>query len=48
MSGLIPNNWWAKLLCLILASAIWYLVRKNAVKTPFPSEWIHRSVAYLP
>ena len=47
MKEFISNNWRAKLLCLVLASAIWYLVRKNIMRAPFfLPEWTHHSAVY--
>ncbi len=37
MQNLLLNNWRAKLVCLILAFAIWYLIRINIGPMPeFP------------
>ena len=38
MKKLILNNWRAKLTSLLLATALWYLIKKNVTTTPSPSE----------
>ena len=38
MKTLILNNWQAKLISLLLATTLWYLIKKNVVTTPLPSE----------
>jgi len=42
MKKLILNNWRAKLTSLLLATALWYLIKKNITTTPSPSENIDR------
>lgn len=38
---ILTNNWGPKLVCLILASALWYLISQNVEeKTPSRSEFI--------
>jgi hypothetical protein len=32
------ENWRAKLMSLLLATMIWYLIKKNVATTPSPSE----------
>ena len=43
MKKLILNNWRAKLTSLLLAIALWYLIKKNVTTTPSPSDWGGRS-----
>ena len=38
MKKLILNNWHAKLISLLLATTLWYLIKKNVATTPSPSE----------
>ena len=38
MKKLILNNWRAKLISLLLATTLWYLIKKNVATTPSPSE----------
>jgi YbbR domain-containing protein len=38
MKRLILKNWRAKLISLLLATTLWYLIKKNVVTTPLPSE----------
>jgi len=38
MKKLLLKNWHAKLISLILATALWYLIKKNVATTPSPSE----------
>ena len=38
MKKMILNNWRAKLISLLLATALWYLIKKNIATTPSPSE----------
>ena len=40
MKKLLLNNWHAKLISLILATTLWYLIKKNVATTPLPSEVI--------
>ena len=45
MKKLILNNWRAKLTSLLLATALWYLIKKNVATTPSPSEFNDRPTA---
>jgi YbbR domain-containing protein len=38
MKRLILRNWHAKLISLLLATMLWYLIKKNVATTPSPSE----------
>src|SRR5947209_19002388 len=38
MKKLILKNWRAKLISLLLATTLWYLIKKNVATTPSPSE----------
>jgi YbbR domain-containing protein len=38
MKRLILKNWRAKLISLLLATTLWYLIKKNVATTPLPSE----------
>ena len=38
MKRLILKNWRAKLISLLLASTLWYLIKKNVATTPSPSD----------
>jgi hypothetical protein len=38
MKKLILNNWRAKLISLLLATTLWYLIKKNVATTPSPSD----------
>jgi YbbR domain-containing protein len=38
MKKLILKNWQAKIISLLLASTLWYLIKKNVATTPSPSE----------
>jgi YbbR domain-containing protein len=38
MKRLILNNWRAKLISLLLATTLWYLIKKNVATTDLPSE----------
>src|SRR4029450_10980618 len=38
MKRLILKNWHAKLISLLLATTLWYLIKKNVATTPSPSE----------
>lgn len=35
---IVINNWGPKLACLILATALWYLINQNAEKNPWRLE----------
>lgn len=37
---ILTNNWGPKLVCLILASALWYLINQNVEKSPSRPERI--------
>src|SRR5438874_10773665 len=38
MKKLILKNWQAKIISLLLAGTLWYLIKKNVATTPSPSE----------
>jgi len=38
MKKLILKNWRAKLISLLLATTLWYLIKKNVATTPWRSE----------
>jgi YbbR domain-containing protein len=38
MKRLILKNWRAKLISLLLATTLWYLIKKNVATTPSRSE----------
>ena len=38
MKKAILNNWRAKLISLLLATTLWYLIKKNVATTPSPSD----------
>ena len=38
MKNLILQNWGAKLISLLLAITLWYLIKKNVATTPSPYE----------
>ncbi len=38
MKRVIPKNWRAKLISVLLATMLWYLIKKNVATTPSPSE----------
>jgi YbbR domain-containing protein len=38
MKKLILKNWRAKLISLLLATTLWYLIKKNVATTPSSSE----------
>jgi YbbR domain-containing protein len=42
MKRLILTNWHAKLISLLLATTLWYLIKKNVATTPSPSERPYR------
>ena len=48
MKKLILKNWRAKLTSLLLATALWYLIKKNITTTPSPSETSYRPPAVEP
>lgn len=35
MKEILLHNWKPKLVCLILATALWYLIKQNVARTPF-------------
>ncbi|MFV0415282.1 MAG: hypothetical protein ACK5NG_02825 [Chthoniobacterales bacterium] len=39
MKNLILTNWKPKLACLLLASALWYLIKNNVDNSPGESIW---------
>ena len=42
MKRLILKNWHAKLISLLLATTLWFLIKKNVATTPSPSERPYR------
>jgi YbbR domain-containing protein len=38
MKRLILKNWRAKVISLLLATTLWYLIKKNVATMPSPSE----------
>jgi YbbR domain-containing protein len=45
MKRILLKNWQAKLISLLLATTLWYLIKKNVATTPSPSEAGERPVA---
>lgn len=43
MKRLLLENWRAKLMALIVATAVWYLIKKNVDETPDRWKFEHRS-----
>jgi YbbR domain-containing protein len=39
MKTMIRNNWRAKLISLLLATTLWYLIKKNVATTPSRSDY---------
>ncbi len=39
MKRILLHNWKIKLTCLVLASAVWYVVRQNLDTTPVGLRW---------
>jgi len=35
----LVENWHTKLVCLVLASVLWYIIRQNVKQVPSPLEW---------
>jgi YbbR domain-containing protein len=44
MKRLFVENWQAKLVCLILATAVWYLIKKNVDAVPEQFQPERRSI----
>jgi hypothetical protein len=44
MKRLFLENWQAKLVCLIVATAIWYLIKKNVDSVPEQLQSERRSI----
>ena len=52
MKEIILNNWRAKVACLILATALWYLIRQNveraSTRFEFPRDRANETARLLP
>lgn len=48
MKRLFLENWRAKLMSLIVASAVWYLIKKNVESTPEQWRMERRPAAQVP
>jgi hypothetical protein len=48
MKRLFFENWQAKLMCLIVATAVWYLIKKNVDSVPEQLQPERRSVLPAP
>ncbi len=35
----LTQNWKPKVVCLLLASVLWYLIQLNVTRTPARTEW---------
>lgn len=44
MKRLFLENWQAKLMCLIVATAVWYLIKKNVDSVPEQLQSARRSI----
>lgn len=48
MKRFFTDNWQAKLMCLIVATAVWYLIKKNVDSVPEPLHPERRTVLPAP
>ncbi len=48
MKNLILNNWVAKIASLVLASTLWFLIKKNIENTPMDDESIQAPLVVTP
>ena len=48
MKRLFMENWRAKLMALIVATAVWYLIKKNVDETPGRWKFDHQPAAMGP
>ncbi len=47
MKNLILNNWLAKILSLMLAIAVWFLIKKNVEGPAMPKGYLENRPPYL-
>jgi YbbR domain-containing protein len=48
MKRFFLENWQAKLMCLIVATAVWYLIKKNVDSVPAEIQSARRSILGAP
>lgn len=35
----LTNHWRPKLVCLLIATGLWYIIKQNVKQTPVPRAW---------
>lgn len=45
ISRTLTHNWKAKVVCLLLATGLWYIIKQNVKETPAPRPWPNPAAA---